>query len=72
MNDWDRAVYTLAESLGMTVAQLQDNMTMDEFMGWLKFHQMRNEDYEKASGKGKEEPLDVSTMSQDQLRELFG
>jgi PIN domain nuclease of toxin-antitoxin system len=37
----------LAKDLGMTVQQLNDNMTQDEFVGWVAFYELAYEDQQK-------------------------
>jgi hypothetical protein len=37
----------LAEKLGMTVAQLEDEMSVEEFIEWSIFLEIQNEEYQK-------------------------
>ncbi len=37
----------LAEKLGMTVSQLEAEMSVDEFIEWSVFFTMQDEDYQK-------------------------
>jgi hypothetical protein len=35
-------IFQLADRLGLTVRNLMENMTIDEFMGWLAFHKINS------------------------------
>lgn len=56
-----RGVFQLASHLGMTVKQLQENMTVGELIEWAKFFQEQNE----------EPQVDLATAAPDTMRALF-
>ena len=62
MNDWERTLFILAEMLHMPVYKLREEMPLSEMLGWIRY----------IKSKGEEKPLDVTELSEDQLKEMFG
>ena len=42
--------YSLARDLHMTVNPLLENMDVEEFMGWVAYHTIKNEEQENEAG----------------------
>lgn len=49
MSPHEQSMYTLAENLGRMVCEL-DAMPVSEYMGWIKYYQLRSKQDEADSG----------------------
>jgi len=60
-NDWDFTLYVVADRLHMPIYKLKDEMSLREFIGWIRYIQ-----------GPKSKPIDLNNASQDELARLFG
>lgn len=61
--------YSLARDLHMTVNQLLENMDVEEFMGWVAYHKIKNEEQE--NGEGGQSPRKREMTPEEQEKVMF-
>lgn len=64
MNRWEKALFALAHHLHKGVWEIEANMTLKEFIGWLQY-------FAEINSSAKERPVDATELTPQRLKEMF-